>query len=130
VKKRVFEATGVEVDPIYYCAGYKEDGKVQNRPYNLSKLFYYILEAIPSTKRVSLANNVNPNSEMWDDDDERDDYREKARRSILDSVMEGMDAGGDLGEEIGSIFGDAGARLGRAAGRVVGGVIGFIRGLF
>ena len=42
-KNRVKEATGVDVEPIYYSAGYKDGDKKQN-PYNLSKLFlqYYV----------------------------------------------------------------------------------------
>ena len=47
VRDRVYEATGVTIEPIYYSAGYKEEGE-QSRPYNLSKLLYYIVKAIPS----------------------------------------------------------------------------------
>ena len=43
VKKRIKEGTGVDVDPIYYSAGFKEEGMEQCRPYNLSKLLYYII---------------------------------------------------------------------------------------
>lgn len=32
VKKRVYEATGVEIEPIYYSAGYKDEGGEQTRP--------------------------------------------------------------------------------------------------
>ena len=51
VRDRVYEATGVIVEPIYYSAGYKGWGE-QSRPYNLSKLLYYIVKAIPSEKRA------------------------------------------------------------------------------
>ena len=130
VKKRVFEATGVEVEPIYYCAGYKEEGKVQNRPYNLSKLLYYIVKATPLEKRVIYANTVNQEPEMWKDDDELIDYRDETRKSIWESVSAGVAAGGELGEKIGSIFGGAGATVGRIIGSVVGGIGGLIGGLF
>lgn len=30
VKRRIKEGTGVDVEPIYYCAGFKEEGKEQN----------------------------------------------------------------------------------------------------
>ena len=50
VRDRVYEATGVTIEPIYYSAGYREKGGEQSRPYNLSKLLYYIVKAIPSEK--------------------------------------------------------------------------------
>ncbi len=36
------------VEPIYYSAGYKDGWGEQSRPYNLSKLLYYVVKAIPS----------------------------------------------------------------------------------
>ena len=50
VQDRVYEATGIIVEPIYYSAGYKDGWGEQSRPYNLSKLLYYIVKAIPSEK--------------------------------------------------------------------------------
>lgn len=38
VQKRIKDATGLEITPICYCAGYKEDGGEQHKPYNLTKL--------------------------------------------------------------------------------------------
>jgi GTP-binding protein HSR1-related protein len=34
VKRRIKEAAGIEVEPIYYSAGYKEEGYMQQKPYN------------------------------------------------------------------------------------------------
>ncbi len=48
VQDRVYEATGIIVEPIYYSAGYKDGWGEQSRPYNLSKLLYYVVKAIPS----------------------------------------------------------------------------------
>lgn len=130
VRKRVYEATGIKIEPIYYSAGYKEEGGEQCRPYNLSKLLYYIVKATPSEKRAVYANNINQDTEMWKDDDELLDYGEETRKSIFDSVIEGASKGADIGGEIGSIFGDVGETIGRGIGTVVGGVVGFIGGLF
>lgn len=130
VKNRVFEATGVRIDPIYYSAGYKEEGTIQNRPYNLSKLLYYIVKSTPSEKRMIYANNINDDTDVWKDDDELLDYGEETRKSILDSVAEGASKGADIGGNIGSIFGRTGEKVGRVVGTVVGGVMGFIGGLF
>ena len=41
VRRRIREGTGVDIEPVYYSAGYK-DGDEQQNPYNLSKLLYLI----------------------------------------------------------------------------------------
>ena len=94
VKERVKEATGVDIEPIYYSAGYKEEGGEQCRPYNLSKLLYYIVKATPSEKRVVYANNINQDAEMWKDDDELMDYTKETQKSIWDSVVDCVTAVG------------------------------------
>ncbi|MEG1292492.1 MAG: GTPase [Lachnospiraceae bacterium] len=53
VQKRIKEGTGLDIKPICYCAGYKEEGGEQRRPYNLTKLLYYIVKAIPRDKRLA-----------------------------------------------------------------------------
>ena len=63
IKDRVYEATGVKIEPIYYCAGYKE-GDRQEKPYNLSKLLYYIVKATPSEKRAVYVDNINGDKQM------------------------------------------------------------------
>ena len=130
VKNRVYEATGVRIEPIYYSAGYTENGRLQDRPYNLSKLLYYIVKATPSEKRVIYANNINSNAEMWKDDDDLLDYNRETKKSIFDSITSCAAKGADIGESIGEIFGTTGAKVCRAVGTVVGGVVGFIGGLF
>lgn len=132
VKNRIKEATGVDIEPIYYSAGFKEEGEEQSRPYNLSKLLYYIVKATPTEKRAVYVNNTNEDENMWRDNDDLLDYGEETRKSIMDLVVEGasrgVDVGGDIGGEIGGIFGKTGERIGRAVGSVVGGVIGAVGG--
>ena len=124
VKNRVFEATGVKIEPIYYSAGYKEEGEVQSRPYNLSKLLYYIVKATPSEKRVIYTNNVNMDAQMWEDDDELLDYAEETRKSMLESIVEGASKGAELGEEVGSmLFGETGRKIGKVLGGTVGAAV-------
>ena len=134
VRDRVYEATGVTIEPIYYSAGYKDEEGEQSRPYNLSKLLYYIVKATPSEKRAIYINNINENTEMWRDDDKLLDYGEATRKSIFESIREGASTGADIGGAIGSIFGSAGETIGRGLGGVVGGfiggAIGAIGGLF
>jgi predicted GTPase len=128
VKNRVYEATGVRIEPIYYSAGYKEDGGLQNRPYNLSKLLYYIVKATPSEKRVVYANNINSDAEMWKDDDDLLDYSRETKKSIFESITSGASKGAEIGESVGEIFGEVGVTIGRLAGTLIGGTVGLIGG--
>lgn len=129
IKDRVYEATGVKIEPIYYCAGYKE-GDRQEKPYNLSKLLYYIVKATPSEKRAVYVDNINGDKQMWEDDDELIDYGKETRNTIFNSIVEGATNGADIGETIGSVFGTVGGKIGRVAGGIIGGFVGFIGGLF
>ncbi len=93
VARRIKDATGVEVEPIYYCAGYKEEGMPQCKPYNLSKLLYYIVSKTPSKKRAVYANNINQEPEVWQRNDELIAYGEETSRSILDTIAEAIPFG-------------------------------------
>lgn len=130
LRERIFEATGVKVDPIYYSAGYKEEGEDQNPPYNLSKLLYYIVKSTPSQKRAVYVDNINKDKSMWKDNDELLDYGTEIRKSIVDSVIDGATEGANIGGKIGSIFGGVGETVGEVIGGVIGGVVGFIGGIF
>lgn len=137
VKSRIFEATGVTVEPICYSAGYTENG-IQEPPYNLSKLLLYIIRHTPSKKRILLTDPINPSKENFRYDDELRDYNEEVRKSlgesIRDGITEGVDIGSDLGGAIGGIFGRGGETIGRAIGGILGGIVGavggFLGGLF
>ncbi|WP_461811457.1 GTPase family protein [Faecalimonas sp.] len=124
VKRRIKEGTGVDVDPIYYSAGFKEKGMPQCRPYNLSKLLYYIIKFTPKEKRLSFVENINHSEEMWKDNDDLKDYRKGILEEFGETVAECAMQGADIGGNIGSIFGRAGEAAGRAIGGVVGGAVG------
>jgi len=113
VKKRVKEATGVDVEPIYYSAGFKEEGEEQ-RPWNLSKLLYFIVKNTPNEKRLTYANNISKKKEMWEDDDELIDYKKEIQKSFEDSL-------GEIGKEIGEIFnlGKTGEAIGKSIGKTI-----------
>ena len=122
IRKRILDNTGVEVDPIYYCAGYKEEGAEQMPPFNLSKLLLYILRAIPWQKRLVI---------KFARTDGEEDYDDEIKKTLWDSTIEGARTGGDIGAEIGgAVGGKAGEVAGRAIGAVIGGIGGFIGGLF
>lgn len=120
VEKRIKEGTGIDVTPIYYSAGFKEEGMKQCRPYNLSKLLYYIIKYTPKEKRLSFVENLNPNTEIWRDNDDLKDYRKGILEQFNETITECAMQGTDIGGNIGSIFGNVGERV----GQVIGGVIG------
>lgn len=129
VKKRIKEGTGIDVDPIYYCAGYKEEGVEQNKPYNLTKLLYYIIQYTPTEKRLSYVENLNNNAEMWQDNDELQDYKEGILEGLGSTVISHIGNGVKLGRSIGAVLGTPGKAIGGVIGGIVGGVLGFVKGI-
>lgn len=119
-RRRIMEATSVDVEPIYYSAGYK-DGAEQQQPYNLSKLLAFILRHTKKEKRAVFAQDINTDKEAWKHDDGRHNYREEIKKSFLESVTEGAAAGA----AIGAYFGPVGAKFGGAVGAVFGGLKSF-----
>ncbi|MCH5249593.1 MAG: 50S ribosome-binding GTPase [Lachnospiraceae bacterium] len=126
ITARIKEDSNLDVEPIYYCAGYKEEGGEVVHPYNLSKLLYYILDAIPSHKRIAIMESVNTNSENYEYNDDDMDYGEAVKDSFMDSfddfISEGVYRGGEIG---GTILGIPGA----VVGMLIGGTIGCIRSI-
>jgi len=129
VKSRVKEATGVDIEPIYYSAGFKDKDEEQ-RPYNLSKLLYFIVKNTPSEKRLIFVNNTSNNKEMWSDNDELEGYNDEIKQSFMESAVEGASKGADIGGGIGRVFGGLGETIGSAFGGFVGGACAVIGSLF
>lgn len=129
VQKRIKEGTGIDVTPIYYSAGFKEEGVEQSRPYNLSKLLYYIIKYTPKEKRLSFIENINQNDEMWKDNDELKDYNKGIMEEFEETVTDCAIKGADIGSEIGAIFGSKGEAVGHAIGGVIGAGVGVLKGI-
>ncbi|PKH01226.1 GTP-binding protein [Psychromonas sp. MB-3u-54] len=130
VKNRVHEATGVKVEPVFYAAGYKEEGENQ-RPYNLSKLLYFIVKHTPNRKRVLFANdNVSNDDEMWKDNDDIKEYNNEIKESVWESVKEHASEGAEIGADIGTIFGKTGEAVGKVVGGAIGGAIALGKKIF
>lgn len=125
VRERIREGTGLAVDPIYYSAGYKEEGEAQCKPYNLSKLLYYIIKSTPKEKRLAFAGNINQNEENFTHDDGHANYNQGILEEMGETIKACADGGADIGGEIGSIFGME--NVGRAVGGVAGGVVGAVK---
>ncbi len=127
-KKRIKESTGVDITPIYYSAGYKDEDEEQ-QPYNLSKLLMYIINYTRPEKRAVYINDINRDKKMWEKDDELEDYTSKIEESLWSSIITCAKTGGDYGEEIGGVFNKVGAVAGRVVGTVAGGIFGGIKNI-
>ena len=123
IKKRIKEDSDLDVSPVYYCAGYEEESGDVVKPYNLSKLLYYIMESLPAQKRVAVMEGVNTDSDNYEHNDDDEDYNEGIKDSFYDSfdyISDGVDAGVELGQ---TILGIPGAIV----GAVLGGFIGCVK---
>ncbi|POO87535.1 GTPase [Clostridium sp. 3-3] len=129
VRNRIKEGTGVDVTPIYYSAGFKEEGEEQ-RPYNLSKLLYFIIQHTPKEKRLVYVNNISKDDEVWKDNDDLKDYSKEIKQTFAETVEDCATSGADIGGDIGAIFGKTGETIGRAAGAVIGGAVGVAKGVW
>lgn len=130
IRRRVLETTGIDVEPLYYCAGYTDENEVQNRPYNLTKLLYHIVTSLPVEKRIAIVENLNTDNEMWEDDDDEADYEEEIAEEVRKSVGSiVMETAGDFFEKAGTWGGMVGGvPLGIVTG-MVGGIVGAAVGL-
>ena len=125
VKRRIKEDSGLEIEPVYYCAGYEEESGEVVYPYNLSKLLYYILQSLPLQKRVALMEGINTDSEHYAHNDDEDDYNEGIKGEFYESfdvISDAIDTGAEIGE---TILGIPGAII----GAVLGGVIGCVQSI-
>lgn len=127
VRRRIFESTGVEVDPIYYCAGYTDDDGTQRKAYNLAKLLYYILEATDNKKAFAFAGTINEDEEMFSSNDDEADYGECIANTFGDIFLQCV---GDCSEKGGVTGGMIAGIPGMVVGTIVGGLFGGIVGLF
>lgn len=131
VRKRIKEGTGLDIMPIYYCAGYKEDGGEQRKPYNLTKLLYYTVKAIPKDKRLVIADNISNEKDNWNYDDKEADYRGWTTSSFSDTVWDCIQEGANAGVEVGgAVLGVPGAIVGGIVGSLAGTVSGFFSAIF
>lgn len=125
IKTRIKEDSNLDVEPVYYCAGYEEESGDVVHPYNLSKLLYYIMNSLSAEKRVAIMEGINTDSENYEHNDEDEDYNEGIKGSFYDSfdyIGDGVDAGAEIG---GTILGIPGAII----GAVVGGFIGCVHSI-
>ncbi len=130
IRTRIKEDTNLDITPIYYCAGYEEETGDVVRPYNLSKLLYYILEALPAEKRAPVLSGVNTDAEQYEYNDDDMDYSEGVLSSVdsmADYIADGINDGAVTGFYI---LGAPGAVVGSVVGAFVGGIKGILSKIF
>lgn len=130
IKTRIKEDSALDVEPIYYCAGYEEESGDIVKPYNLSKLLYYIMRSLPSQKRVAIMEGINTDSDSYEYNDDEEDYNEEIKDSFYDSfdyISDGVDKGAEIG---GTILGFPGAVVGAFLGGFVGCVKSILNDIF
>ena len=81
IQERIYKDTGVDITPIYYCAGYKED-ESQVAPYNLSKLLHFLVKYTPEEKRFGYIDRINEDPTVWQHNDGGMDYVEETERNF------------------------------------------------
>lgn len=130
IERRVKEGTGVDIEPIYYAAGYKDEDHEQ-KPYNLSKLLYFILENTPVKKRLVYADNLSQDKKMWEDNDEIIDYNDEIKKDFRETISMSIAGGTATGAAMGgAIAGPAGAMLGGVIGAGIGAAVGLFTSIF
>ena len=131
IRKRIKEATGFDIEPMYYCAGYTDENENQNKPYNLTKLLYHIILSLPAEKRIAIAENLNDDSEMWECDDNEADYKEAISESFGDIVWDTTEEFAEKGFLAGGMaLGMPGAVIGGVVCGIAGAIVGVFKGLF
>lgn len=130
IKTRIKEDSDLDIEPVYYCAGYEEEGGDVVRPYNLSKLLYYIMQSLPEQKRVAIMEGINTDSDNYEHNDDEEDYNEGIKDSFYDSfdyIGDGVDTGTEIG---GTLLGIPGAIVGAFLGGFVGCVKSILDDIF
>lgn len=125
IKTRIKEDSDIEISPVYYCAGYEEDKGDVVRPYNLSKLLYYIMKSLPAQKRIAVMEEINTDSGNYEYNDDDEDYNENVKETFYESfdyISDGVDTGGEIG---GRILGIPGVIV----GSFIGGMVGCVRSI-
>jgi len=100
VGERILEDTGVEIEPIYYCAGCKDGEEVVVAPYNMAKLLYCIVAALTAEKRVPILEGLNNDRDAFVHNDDELDYGAVVEENFFETldcmIGEGAESGADV----------------------------------
>lgn len=117
-KARIKEATGVDVNPIYYSAGFK-DGDEEQIPWNLAKLLSYILKHTSEEKRIVYASEINQRQKVWEGNDDLENYQEKIKESFIESAVKFLTKGASIAVDvISTVVGGIAGGVAKAVGAI------------
>lgn len=141
VQSRIKDSTGVDIEPIYYSAGYKESDDEKQNPYNLSKLLYFIIQHTPEEKRLVYVDTLSKEKENWKDNEKFNQktksdskepenekpqtYQEAIQESFAQTIVTHVVTGATIGKTVGGVFGKTGEKIGAVVGGVVGAGVAF-----
>ena len=134
IQARILADCGLDITPVYYCAGYQETSGAKVYPYNLAKLLYCIVSSLPQEKRLTLIEGINNDADVFQHNDDRMNYESALEENFFeiigDMFGEGIESGAEIG---GKILGIPGKIIGGAIGGTIGilgsCVFGFLKGL-
>lgn len=119
VKRRIYESTGVKVQPVFYSAFHH---------YNISKLLAALLHSLPEKKRFLVADAMNKDPQVWRKNDDLENYNQKIETEVtgsLEKALSGAAKGAAAGASVGKLI----PVLGPVIGAAVGAALGFLGGL-
>ena len=88
IRRRILESNGIEIEPVYYSAGYT-DGVEKQDPYNISKLFYLILKNLKSSKALQVVQKRSKDENNFINDEKNDggkSYRKKSKNILVEAA--------------------------------------------
>ena len=88
VQERIAQDTGFRPEIITYCAGETVDGEMLQKPYNLGKLLSFLLDRVPSKKRIAFSNDINKDKDNFQSNDQEENYKDKVEKTIFESFKE------------------------------------------
>lgn len=80
VRERIKEGTGIDVEPIYYSAGFKDPDGPQPPSYNILQLLFYIVNHTPEKQQQVVATNSDSGSSINNGD-------ESKKRGLFSSIV-------------------------------------------
>lgn len=101
VQSRIEADSGFKPDVIYYSAGYFHKGEVRQQPYNLAKLLSFMIDHLPSKKRIAVAADISKKKPNFESNDGKDNYPRKIEKSFLDSLKSFMSDASDWAMDVG-----------------------------
>ncbi len=97
IQNRIYESTGVNIEPMYYKAGYNDEN-FKDPAYKIDELMMHILESIPPKKAATAEGS-------FDDDNKSKDVVEKTIDIVANVVEAVWDGASKLVKGFFSLFG-------------------------